>query len=88
MDCANCEKTVTEYMKFEKGVKDLRVDHATNTIAIEYKDGKNTEEKLAAAIKKKGYKAEKITKEEYEKLVAHVKEHGHDHSSEEHKERK
>ena len=88
MDCGNCEKTIREYVKFEKGVKDLQIDHASNTIAIEYKEGKTSDEKLAEAIKKKGYKAEIISKEEYENLVAHVKEHGHEHSTEEHKERK
>ena len=88
MDCTNCEKSVYEYLKFEKGVKDLKVDHASNTILVEYKEGKSTDEKLAKAIKKKGYKADKITKKEYEKLLAHVKEHGHEHSNEVHKERK
>lgn len=70
MDCDDCEKKVTEYLKFEKGVKDLKIDHASNTIFVEYKDGKNTDEKLAAAIEKKGYKADKITQEEYKKIVA------------------
>lgn len=88
MDCAQCEKTVNEYLKFEKGVKNLKVDHASNTILVEYKEGKNTDEKLAAAIQKKGYIAEKITSEEYEKLLAHVKTHGHAHGQEVHKERK
>lgn len=85
MDCTNCEKTVYEYLKFEKGVKNLAVDHASNTIMVEYKDGKNSDEKLAKAIEKKGYKAEKISKDEYEKIVAHTQEGGHDHSMEEHK---
>ncbi|WP_045032978.1 heavy-metal-associated domain-containing protein [Draconibacterium sediminis] len=70
MDCADCEKTVTEYLKFEKGVKDLKIDHVSNTILVEYKDGKNSDEELAAAIEKKGYKADKITKKEYEEIVA------------------
>jgi copper chaperone CopZ len=88
MDCAQCEKTVFEYLKFEKGVKDLKVDHASNTIMVEYKEGKTTEEKLAEAIAKKGYKADKITTDEYKKIVAEVAEHGHEHNNEEHKERK
>ncbi len=88
MDCAQCEETVTEYLKFEKGVKDLKVDHASNTIFVEYKEGKNTDDKLAAAIKKKGYKAEKITKKEYEEILEDAQEHGHEHSQEVHKERK
>lgn len=88
MDCGQCEKTIYEYLKFEKGVKDLKVDHASNTILVEYKDGKTTDEKLAQAITKKGYKADKITKEKYDKLLAEVAEHGHEHNSEEHVERK
>ena len=88
MDCTNCEKSVYEYLKFEKGVKDLKVDHASNTIFVEYKEGKNSEEGFAKAIKKKGYKAEKISVEEYKEIVAHTKEQGHDHSHEVHKEKK
>lgn len=88
MDCTQCEKTLTEYLKFEKGVKDLKVDHASNTIWVEYKEGKNTEEGFAKAIGKKGYKAEKITLEQYKEIVAHTHEHGHEHSHEVHKERK
>ena len=88
MDCADCEKTVTEYLKFEKGVKDLKIDHVSNTILVEYKDGKNTDEKLAAALEKKGYKADKITQKEYEKIVAQTQDHGHEHNHEVHKERK
>ena len=69
MDCANCEKTLTEYLKFEKGVKDLKVDYVSNTILIEYKEGKGSEETFAKAIEKKGYKADKITPEEYKKIT-------------------
>jgi mercuric ion binding protein len=89
MDCADCEKTITEYLKFEKGVKDLKVDHVTNTIMVEYKAGKNNSEGVAKAIVKKGYKADKISTEEYKKITGD-KEHGHDHShdSEVHKEEK
>lgn len=88
MDCANCEKTVGEYLKFEKGVKDLKVDHASNTIWVEYKEGKNTDEKLAKAIEKKGYKAEKITPEQYSEIIEKTKDEGHHHETEVHKERK
>ncbi len=88
MDCSECEKTITEYLKFEKGVKNLKVDHASNTVLVEYKDGKNTDEQIAAAIEKKGYKAEKITQKEYEEITAHAKEEGHEHNHEVHKDRK
>ena len=88
MDCAQCEKTLGEYLKFEKGVKNLKVDHASNTIFIEFKDGKNNEEGFAKAIEKKGYKAEKITTKQYEEIVEHTHEEGHEHGAEVHKERK
>ena len=88
MDCGNCEKTITEYVKFEKGVKDLKVDHVSNTIRIEYKKGKNTPEGFAEAIEKKGYTAEKITPEQYEKIIAESTEKPHEHGVEVHKGRK
>lgn len=69
MDCHNCELTLTNYLKFEKGVKDLKVDLATNTIKVVYKAGKNTPENIAVGIKKKGYEANQITEEEYKKLL-------------------
>ena len=88
MDCANCEKTLTENLKFEKGVKDLKVDHISNTILIEYKAGKNTEDGFAKAIEKKGYVAEKISKEDYEKVLKETAEKGHVHEAEIHKVKK
>lgn len=88
MDCANCEKTITEHLKFEKGVKDLKVDHVSNTILIEYKDGKNTDDGFAKSIEKKGYKTEKISKDEYEKVLKETAEKGHVHEAETHKVKK
>ena len=87
MDCAKCETTLNEYLKFEKGVKDLKIDHASNTIYVEYKSKKNSDAELAKAIEKKGYKAEKISEEEYQEIVAHTKKQGHAHGVEVHKER-
>jgi copper chaperone CopZ len=69
MDCAGCENTITEYVKFEKGVKEIKADYVTNTVKIVYLQEKNTDENLAGSIRKKGYKAEKITEEEYLKLI-------------------
>jgi len=85
MDCATCEETLTENLKFEKGVKDLKVDHVSNTILIEYKDGKNTDEGFAKVIEKKGFVAEKISKTEYEKVLKETAEKGHVHEAEVHK---
>ena len=69
MDCHNCETTLTNYLKFEKGVKDLKVDLKSNTIKVVYKAGKNTPENIAKGIKKKGYEANPITEEEYKSLL-------------------
>jgi len=88
MDCANCEKTLTEHLKFEKGVKDLKVDHVSNTVLVEYKPDKNTDEGLAKAIEKKGYKAEKISKADYDKVLKETAEKGHVHEAEIHQIRK
>ncbi len=89
MDCAQCETTDTDYLKFEKGVKDLKkLDHASNTIWVEYKEGKNTDEELAKAIEEKGYKANKISMEQYTQIVEKTKYEGHQHGAEVHKERK
>lgn len=85
MDCADCEKTLTENLKFEKGVKDLKIDHASNTIYIEYKEGKNSDEGFAKAIEKKGYEADKITEKQYKEIVDQTKAEGHKHGAEEHK---
>jgi len=86
MDCAECEQTITNYLKFEKGVKKLEIDHASNTIVVEYKKGKNTNEGLAKAIEKTGYKAQQITQKEYNDLVANASEN-HEHGHEQHKTR-
>jgi copper chaperone CopZ len=88
MDCSMCEKALTEHLKFEKGVKDLKVDHGSNTIYIEYKEGKNSDENFAKAIEKKGYKAEKISKSDYDQVLKETQEKGHMHEADVHKVRK
>ena len=69
MDCENCQTTLTEYLKFEKGVKDLKVDLVSNTVMIKYKGEKNNDEEFAKAIEKKGYEAIKISMDDYKKIV-------------------
>ncbi len=88
MDCIDCEKTLYEHLKFEKGVKDLKVDHVSNTIYIEFVDKKNDEKGLAAAIKVKGYEARKIDQKSYDKILSQAKKQGHEHHSEVHTDRK
>jgi len=69
MDCQECEVTLTNYLKFEKGVKDLKVDLKSNTIKVVFKSGKNSPENLAKGIKKQGYEANPITEKEYKTLI-------------------
>jgi periplasmic mercuric ion binding protein len=85
MDCADCEKTLYEHLRFEKGVKDLKVDHASNTIYIEFADKNNDGKGYAAAIEKKGYEARKIDKDMYDKIIKQTKEQEHKHHNEVHK---
>jgi len=70
MDCHNCEVTLTNFLKFEKGVKDLKVDLKSNTIKVVYKSGKNSTENLQKGIRKQGYEANPISEKEYETLVS------------------
>ena len=56
--CKNCVKKVNENISFEKGVKDLKVDLAAQTITVTFDPSKTSAEKLAAAITRLGYKAE------------------------------
>ena len=69
MDCHDCEVTLTNFLKFEKGVKDLKVDWKTNTIKVVYKSGKSSSENLSKGIKKQGYEANPITEKEYVTLM-------------------
>lgn len=72
MDCMDCELTLTNYLKFEKGLKSLKVDLVSNTIKVVYKSGKNTPENIANGIKKNGYKATLISEDEYKKLFGNA----------------
>ena len=60
MTCKNCVRKVNENLSFEKGVKDLDVSLKDERITIKYDRRKTDEVKLAASIKKLGYKAEKV----------------------------
>jgi iron-sulfur-dependent L-serine dehydratase beta subunit len=54
LHCASCVKKVQENIAFEKGVKDLKVSLADQTIAIRYDASKTSEQVLKAAIQKLG----------------------------------
>lgn len=66
MHCMSCKNKVEKNMSFEKGVKDLKADLATNTVTITYRSDKTSSEKLKEAIIKLGYKAEIVEAEQKE----------------------
>lgn len=72
MDCINCEFTLTNYLKSEKGLKTMKVDLISNTIRLVYKAGLNTPENIAKGIKKNGYEATLISEDEYKKLFGNA----------------
>lgn len=73
MTCDNCENTLFNQLRFEKGVKDLDIDLESNTIKVCFKKGKSTTEKIAGSIEKKGYEAKEITEKDYKKLISEKK---------------
>ncbi len=56
--CDGCKKKIEKNMAFEKGVKEIKVDINSKTVVITFKSGKNTPEKLSAALTKLGYENE------------------------------
>ena len=62
MHCDKCVNKINENLAFLKGVKDLKVSLKDQTVKIKYDNRKTNEKALADAIKKLGYKAEKVKK--------------------------
>lgn len=60
MTCHNCVKKMNENLQFLRGVKDLEVSLEKELVTIKYDPSKTDETKLAEAIRKLGYKAEKV----------------------------
>lgn len=60
MHCHKCVEKINANIAFEKGVKSLDVSFDQLTVTIGYDASKTDESKLADAIRKLGYKVEKI----------------------------
>ena len=75
LHCENCVKKVQENIAFEKGVKDLHVCLADQTVSLKYDAAKTNEETLKAAIEKLGYPVSG----KREGGHSHGHDHGHDH---------
>jgi len=63
MHCMSCKNKIEKNITFEKGVKGFSADLATNTVKVKYRADKTTDETIAEAIKKLGYKVEIIEEE-------------------------
>ncbi len=56
LHCNSCVKKVQENIAFEKGVKDLKVSLADQTVTVKYDPSKTSEQTLKKAIESLGYK--------------------------------
>jgi copper chaperone CopZ len=59
MHCHNCQAKIEKNIPWEKGVKDLKVDLESKTVAIDYDPKKTSEETLRKAIEKLDFQCEK-----------------------------
>lgn len=59
MHCEGCETRIKENLRFEKGIKKIETDRATQTVTVTYDADKNSEAAIIEAFTKFGYKAEK-----------------------------
>lgn len=58
--CANCEKTIKDYIRFEKGIKAIRTNLDDKTITIEYDADKTSVEEIIRGFKKISYDAREV----------------------------
>ena len=55
--CANCEKTIKDFIRFEKGIKDIRTNLEDKTITIKYDADKISVEEIIRGFQKIDYEA-------------------------------
>ncbi|MFV0506009.1 MAG: heavy-metal-associated domain-containing protein [Bacteroidales bacterium] len=77
MHCASCEAKVEEKLRFEKGMKELKVDAHSNTIKLKFNATKTSQLHLKEVIEGMGYEAKIINEKRYKELQEHE---NHDHS--------
>lgn len=56
--CEMCERTIEEELIYEKGVKSVDLDLATNIVTVQYDPRKNTPDGLRSALVGLGYSAD------------------------------
>lgn len=55
MECKDCENRITEQLRFEKGVTDLKTELNKEKVTVTYKSGKTDTSKIANSIRKLGF---------------------------------
>ena len=58
--CANCEKTIKENIRFEKGVKSIKTNLDNKTITIDYDADKTDVPTIIKGFQKIGYEAVEV----------------------------
>ncbi|MCC8176409.1 MAG: heavy-metal-associated domain-containing protein [Bacteroidales bacterium] len=61
MSCQNCEKKITENLRYVKGVSDIVTTLKDNTVTVTYDQDKSSVANLQAEFKKIGYTATEVT---------------------------
>lgn len=59
MHCESCENKIKNGLRFEKGVKSITTDLATQTVVVGYDADKTTEANIVKAFSKIGYQTTK-----------------------------
>lgn len=60
----HCEKKITENLRFEKGITDLKINLKENTITITFNPAKTDSGQIIKAFKKIGFNAFPVSDEE------------------------
>ena len=61
MHCENCEKKITENLRFVSGIKEIKACSKSQSVIITYDADKTSPEKFIASLKKIGYTATEKT---------------------------
>lgn len=56
MMCGNCEQKVNDALRFSRGVKQVKTDHAQGTLEMEYDDELITPEAIKSIVEGLGFK--------------------------------
>ena len=99
MDCQSCVKKVNNTLRFEKGMKKVKVNLKEQNVVVTYDAKKTSPDKIVAALEKKGFKASVSDKPACTKKKkcthkhdndgddhghSHDDDHGHDHDGHDH----